>query len=69
MGQVIDFRTRMPIGLPVKDRPAKLEIISWRDPMARGIAKVKGRVLVDGILPEELAVKFQAMCEEWNVVA
>ena len=68
MGQVIDFKTRQPIG-PTSEKLAKFEIINWNDPIARGIAKVRGCVLVDGILPLDLALKFQAICEQHNAVA
>lgn len=52
---IIDFFTRRRID---KDAPAKCEIIDWHDdePM----------VLIDGLVPRELAVRFVAECEKFN---
>lgn len=61
---VIDLATRQQI--KNEDQTANLEIVGWNDPVMRGTIGSYGRVLIDGLVPLELAEQIKALCDDHN---
>ncbi len=61
---VIDLASRQQI--KNEEQTANLEIVGWNDPAMRGTIGSYGRVLIDGLVPLELAEQIKALCDEHN---